>query len=255
MPYKKFALNVETKDLKRIKVDITSLFLLISFLAVVSVVMMLLGWRVASGIIMIGAFAYSLALVFLFERVSEKKVRKEKLWRIIRSVFLLLTAFMLFVTIQGALFVSEIIHSSDVSQKLYGGISLLILSVSLLGWEKLKLLVKNKLKNSKYLLLVLPVVAFLVISQARITGAASLNETIDTLSTIDNVIQTVSNVTTFISEQHSAITQFLGLNETQSMIATGIIFLIALLLAARFIETIIKWLVLILIGIFLIMLI
>ena len=88
-----------------------------------------------------------------------------------------------------------------------------------------------------------------------ITGAASLNETANALSTIDHIIGTVGNVISFVSEQQRGITNSLCLNSTQTMILTGVVFLIALLLAARFIETIIKWLILILVGIFLVMLI
>ncbi|MBR9678642.1 MAG: hypothetical protein GON13_00045 [Nanoarchaeota archaeon] len=255
MPYNKLSLNLETSDLKQIKVDVTSLIILICLLSGISFIMLLNAWSVASIIILIGVISYSLALVFLFERAAEKKFGKDFLWKFIRVLFLVLMGFMIFMIVQSAMALKGVINASDFSQKVYGLVSVGVLVVSILSLPALQNVVKKRFKKSKYFLLILPLTVFFIFGGVSITGAVSLNETASTLSTIDQIMGTVSNVTSFISEQQISITESLGISDTQTMILTGVVFLIALMLAARFIETIIKWLILILIGIFLVMLI
>jgi hypothetical protein len=260
MPYRGLVLEVEKEDLKQMKVDVAVLALTIGSLTIIGTLLSAVKWYVASMILMVGVIAYTLALIFLIGEITDKqivKLKKHRKWLepLVRATFVLLMGFMLFAIIQNALSLKTVIDGVSNQQKLIGLLGVLGLALSVMCWNALQSFVKKNLKKSKYFFLVLPIAALFIVGQAQITGAASLNETAQTFDALSAIVNAVQDVAGFIGEQQSFITETLGLSGFQSTILMGIVFLIAVMLAAKFIESIIKWLILILIGIFIIMLI
>lgn len=259
---KHLTIQVEREDFKRIKVDVLTLSIIIAGLSVIGALLLAVNWVVAGFIVLIGVVAYVLALTFSVQMVVETQVKRLKDRKKVRKVvdlsFLLLMGFILFTIIQSVIALNGFINVSSNEQKVYGLLSLVILVFSVTSWNLLHGFVRKNYGKSRLLLVFLPVIMVFFLSQANITGAFTLNETeqaVETVSMIGTVIDTIGNITSFISEQQGVIVDALGLNETQSAMLMGIVLLVAILLVAKFIESIIKWLVLILIGVFLIMLI
>lgn len=264
---RKLQIPTDYKELKDIKATILTLLATIFFVGAGFVVLFSMENFIGAYFLAVGAIGYSLALVYELKKGAEqtlKKSKKNKKSKIIHTLseitFTISLAFILLSLVFALFSLNLVVNRSSQELKIAAVISIPILILPLLFWDFIFDRFRDNLKLFRWFFIILAIP--LLVGGAHAINISSINTTINALQDTQGLLNTTNtligyglNLTSFIANQKDAIADALGLSQTQSTIAFVLAILLALLLAAKFIETIAKWLILLLVGAFILMLI
>jgi len=260
MPHKRIMLKVEHTDAPTIKITLAGLIIVCLSLFILTHIFVSKQLLTAAYVLGLGVLTYEIAIFYEVKKLNDlyiKRVNSLVYKRTLKMVsyltFTIVFAFMMFITLMSIMFFRILVKGVNMSNKALSLLAIPLVVLPIIFWNDYIKIIK-KIKGILFVILI-----FSVISSAH---ALSLNETIKALTIIDNVQnllspinQTSMNVTAIISHPQQLISEALGTTPTQSLILLVIIFSVCLLIAVKFISTILKWVIILLILLLIIQLI
>ncbi|PIO00403.1 hypothetical protein COT72_01715 [archaeon CG10_big_fil_rev_8_21_14_0_10_43_11] len=260
----KLKLQVGTKELKDLKATILTLVTAIVFIGLCTMLLLATKNPLGAYFLAVGEIAFVLALIYELKQSTraliKEHVKKSRVFELVSDlIFTLSTAFVIFSLFIAILALKVVIMHSPDQLKTAAIIAIPLLAVPLLLWDSVFDYFKNHMNKFRwfFILLLLPTLFAFAhgFNVSTIDDAVSaLSNTQEILNTTSSVFAFAGNASSFLGQQKQVISEALGLSDTQTNIALGIIILLALIIAMNFLESIAKWLILILIAVFIFLL-
>jgi len=223
---------------------------------VFSVLLNLSDLVLGSNILVAGVLAFSVIILYSADLLIDKNITSSRLRLQANIVVKILSSIVLFVLVLEVLKIKLLLDVATSAQRFAGFFAVLIIIISSLLLNQTTNFIDTLMKHKKVLLLFLPLLLIGFASAQDLNNTtATINSVGSTLTSISALIQNVTTFGQFLWQQQSLVSQSLGLDETQSLIALGIIVLLAVIFAARFLESIAKWLIIVLVGILVLLLV
>jgi len=250
-----FILRVKssTRDLRNLMISASTLLMV---QIVFSVLLNLSDLVLGSNILVAGVLAFSVIILYSADLLIDKNITSSRLRLQANIVVKILSSIVLFVLVLEVLKIKLLLDVATSAQRFAGFFAVLIIIISSLLLNQTTNFIDTLMKHKKVLLLFLPLLLIGFASAQDLNNTtATINSVGSTLTSISALIQNVTTFGQFLWQQQSLVSQSLGLDETQSLIALGIIVLLAVIFAARFLESIAKWLIIVLVGILVLLLV
>lgn len=243
-----FDFKTTSRELKNFVISATAIVLVQMIL---SSLFTLTGFIVGGAVLMAGALAYCVIVFYAASLLVNKSFRSERL-RFRAEVLLKgLTALVLFVLVLQLLNLKILVNSASLHDRFSGFFGVLVIIFSTVFLRRAGVFVKRLMRYKLVLFL------FFLFSFPVVFGSG-LNDTVNVVRSVDSVLTVFQNLTSvgeFLWNQQALISESLGLTPVQSLVVWGIIILLAVLFAAKFLETIAKWLIIVLVGVLVLLLI
>ncbi len=262
--HERLKIKTETKDIEEVKASILTLIVAIIFIGVCSTLLILMKNSIGAYILAVGEIAFVVALIYQLKKGAKYFIEENfRMKRIVDTfsevIFTFSIAFVLFSLVISILALKIVISHSTTELKSAAIIAIPLLAIPVLLWDPVFAYFKKNLRRFKWFFIIILLPAFL--GSATALNASSIDKTVTDLGVAQNFLNNTSaiigyagNATTFLGEQKKIISEALGISEMQSNIALAAIIILAILIAAKFVESIAKWILILLIAAFILLL-
>ncbi len=264
MTHKRLLLKIDHQDKQTTKSSIIALTCIILLFGIISILFANAGLVSSSVIILLGISVYVATLMYEIQGLIEQRIRNKKEIKILHVTSTLIYAGMIYLILLLIILFNSLRQGLLQNERIIAILTVPLIIIPLTIWDELITIIKKTIKKkalNKKALLLFSLALFLTPVTVEALTNSTVQDTIETVNLIQKATGILENLTNqtggilgFVNEQRIKIGDALGLSEIQTWIILGIMFIVSVIIAIKFIGSVLKWILLLLVVLLIVML-